>query len=161
MEEKKKWKIREDLKPGQKYGINSFIYPMLDFTGDIIECTESQLEGRGYYYRGWYWTRDMVEPFIEEPVVEEPVFKFGDKVSIYNTSNWYTFLGFDGNGKPVTLASPFKELSDGAEVYIWVGVTDNLKHFKEVEEVQEVTMQEIADKMGIDVKNLKIVSEEK
>ena len=104
---KRKWRIKKDLVVGEVYGENVLNTIMKRYVGDTFECTEDEFDGTGYSYRGWNWTREMVEPV-------EPEFKFGDMLKI-NGGATFAYLGRTAHGKIITMTNanePAKEFGE-------------------------------------------------
>jgi len=161
-----KWRIKTDLIAGRMYGSNTFMSDMVEFKGESFEATENQLEGRGLEYKGWDYTREMVEPFTE--TTEEPL-KYGDMVRIHRhdqkviASIPWAYVGLTADGRVVTAEQVGMGIlgKKTFNAYQWVKNYICTKFIKKVEETEiiELTVAEIASKLGINIKDLKIIGE--
>ena len=140
-----KVRIKTNLVPDKKYGSNTFVSEMLEFTGkDTIVNTVS---GNKYYLeidkeKGcWCWTDEMLEPVSEYPkemLVWDSYIEDSDvkEVIAYIPGIEFPYLTKDENGAN----------------WKYIGY----KYAKDLPQPKELTMQEIVDKFGISVEQLKI-----
>ena len=146
----------EDFKIGKKYkkiGGRQYV-------GDIVVCSHIstnsvEFEGPGIYSG---YALDWFEP------VEEPL-QYGDKVTVNNGKWTYFYLMTTPDGSIITVNSPNTELleEDGyIEVYNW-GDEETIRKVEpvKVDTTVEVTMSDIAEAMGINIDDLKIINQEK
>ena len=149
-----------DFKVGKKY-IKTDCYR----GGEIGVCTEIRhqqvtlkMEANDNFYvmnNPEHW-----EEYIE-PGVEQNDFKFSDFIvpmSPLLSSRKYSYIGKTSDNRIITVNEPDAKISPNVtEVYIWLS-TQKFKKY-EKNEIVELTMSEIADKIGINVKDLRIKEE--
>lgn len=146
--------VKSDLHQGHDYSI----YVNDDMArkkGEAVTITELHYNGLGYRVEGMTedWRDDMFE-CLEDPFTN---LKPGDIISSEGSEDKYLVLGVYNDGDKVALADLYddsldhrmktmEQLRDG----YWV------KGHKPEEEVTELTLQEVADKVGVDVSKLRI-----
>lgn len=127
----RKWIIREDIEVYKSYGAETFVHYTEKYKGKIIECSVSDLSGEGYLFKGWYWTREMVEETFEPEV--------GDFIRVTPFSSLYAYVGKTVSGNLITVSQANESLSFGEqEMYTWLNSFKALPP-KEEEEITEPT----------------------
>jgi len=138
-----KVRIKTNLIPDKRYGGNTFVSEMLEFTGkdtivNIVSGNKYYLEidkEKGY----WCWTDEMLEPVSEYP----------KKMLVSNNKvDWHKRKII---GHFPELDSPYLSKSLYA-----MNSYAGYKYAEDLPQPKELTMQEIADKFGISVEQLKI-----
>ena len=138
-----KVRIKTNLIPDERYGGSTFVSQMLEFIGK--ETTINVAYHDGYCLevdreRGsWKWTGEMLEPVSEYPK-EMLVTSYAGQTSRR------TVVAYEPN-----LEYPY--LTEHLHIK---NAYTGFKYAKDLPQPKELTMQEIADKFGISVEQLKI-----
>lgn len=146
--------VKSDLHEGRDYSV--YVNDdMASKKGSTVTITELRYNGLGYRIEGMTedWRDDMFEG-LEDPFAN---LKPGDIISSETCEDKYLVLGIYADGEKVALADLYDDSLDHRMKTIeqlrdgyWV------KGRKPEEEVTELTLQEVADKVGVDVSKLRI-----
>ena len=178
-----KVKVRTDLIVNGVYGSQSFMPEMKPYAGKIYTISETYFGNNSYEFEeiDWYWTDEMIEGLVETSFTKSDL-KTGMVVEYRNGSRRIVFRDYQGTGKDLLIGDRWASLNDypedladdddGDRDYDIVKVY-NAKDFCatlrlldkkccdyevvwERKEIKEVTLEQIAEKFGVDVKNLRI-----
>ena len=178
-----KVKVRTDLIVDGVYGGQSFMSGMKLFAGKIYTIRKIDSDRKYYMFQeiGWVWTDEMIEGPVKTPFTKSDL-KTGMVVEYRNGDRRIVFRNYQGTGKDLLIGDRWASLndypedladdSDGDRNYDIMKVY-NAKDFCatlrlldkkccdykvvwERKEIKEVTLEQIAEKFGVPVDQLRI-----
>lgn len=177
-----KVKVRTDLIVDEEYGGQSFMSGMKLFAGKIYTISKIDSDQEYYMFEeiGWVWTDEMIEGLVKASFTKSDL-KTGMVVEYRNGSRRLVLRDYQGTGEDLLIGDRWSSFNfynedltyssgdkdyDIMKVYVAINYCDTLylldskcckcRVVWERKEIKEVTLEQIAEKFGVDVKRLRI-----
>lgn len=177
-----KVKVRTDLIVDEIYGGKLFMPEMKQYAGKIYTIYQISSKQTFYLFEevGWIWTDEMIEGLVEASFTKSDL-KTGMVVEYRNGSRRLVLRDYQGTGEDILIGSGWRSLNDYTEdladsdddkdydimkVYVAINYCDTLylldskcckcRVVWERKEIKEVTLEQIAEKFGVPVDQLRI-----
>ena len=177
-----KVKVRTDLIADEVYGGQSFMSGMKPFVGKIYTISRIDSDQKYYMFEeiGWVWTDEMIEGPVKTPFTKSDL-KTGMVVEYRNGSRRLVLRDYQGTGKNLLIGDRWASFNfynedltydsgdknyDIVKVYAAKDFCATLRLLDkecceyrvvwERKEIKEVTLEQIAEKFGVPVDQLRI-----